>query len=163
MKHIYEFENFLNEAASQVNLQNVKSQIRVYGKSRKIEWFLRGTRIEGWKDLPASSTNVTEIKGVTFSVLGPNKIQCVFPSVQLMKNCRFYLILKIPGVKDIYLYKFGKPTDRNAKINQKVKTPDYGPSENIGKKTTWVLANKSISGNKLTIVIDATKAKYWNG
>jgi hypothetical protein len=162
MKHIYEFENFLNEAASQVNLQDVKSQIKVYGKSRKIEWVGKE-----WKDLPASSTNVTEIKGVTFSVLGPNKIQCVFPSVQLMKNCRFYLILKIPGVKDIYLYKFGKPTDRNAKINQEVvglnEPPDYGPSQDIGKKTTWTLENKAIAGNKLTIVIDATKAKYWNG
>jgi hypothetical protein len=159
MKHIYEFENFLNEVDTQVNLQNVKSNIRVYGSSKKITY-----SGNSWKDLNEASV---QIKGITFSVLGPNKIQCVFPSVQLRKDHKFYLILKIPGVKDIYLYKFGKPTDRNEKTNQKVvgykEPPEYGPSENIGKKTTWTLENKSIAGNKLTIVIDATKAKYWNG
>ena len=159
MKHIYEFENFLNEVATQINLQNVKSQIKVYGFSKKIMY-----AGNSWKDLNEASV---QIKGITFSVLGPNKIQCVFPSVQLRKDHKFYLKLKIPGVNDIYLYNFGKPTDRNEKTNQKVvgykEPPEYGPSQNIGKKTTWVKGMKEITGNELTIVIDATKAKYWNG
>jgi hypothetical protein len=165
MKHIYEFENFLNEGATPVNLQNVKSGIKVHGMARKIIYTDLYPTGNSWKDAITSSDTTTQYK-ITFSVLGPNKIQCVWPSVQLGKDERFHLCLKIPGIKDIYLYQFGKPTDSMAKVNKEVpglnEKPYYVPSKYIGKKTTWGLKTDLIVGNKLTIVIDATKAKYKN-
>ena len=165
MKHIYEFENFLNEAATPVNLQNVKSGIKVHGMARKIIYTDGYPTGNSWKDaIPSSAALPYKI---TFSVLGPNKIQCVWPSVQLGKDERFHLCLKIPGIKDIYLYQFGKPTDIMEFVNKEVpgsnEKPQYVPSKNIGKKTTWGLKTDLIVGNKLTIVIDATKAKYKDG
>ena len=165
MKHIYEFENFLNEAATPVNLQNVKSGIKVHGMARKIIYTDGYPTGNSWKDaIPSSAALPYKI---TFSVLGPNKIQCVWPSVQLGKDERFHLCLKIPGIKDIYLYQFGKPTDIMEFVNKEVpgsnEKPQYVPSKNIGKKTTWGLETDLIVGNKLTIVIDATKAKYKDG
>ena len=167
MKHIYEFENFLNEVATPVNLQNVKSGIKVHGMARKIIYTDLYPTGNSWKDVIASSYTATRYDNITFSVLGPNKIQCVWPSVQLGKDERFHLCLKIPGIKDIYLYQFGKPTDIMEFANKEVpglnEKPQYVPSKNIGKKTTWGLETDLIVGNKLTIVIDATKAKYKDG
>ena len=106
MKHIYEFENFLNEGATPVNLQDVKSGIKVFGDSIPITYTDEYPTGNSWKDAKVSGI---EIKGITFSVLGPNTIQCVLPSVQLRKDCRFYLVINIPGISGYVFSAFGKP------------------------------------------------------
>ena len=150
MKHIYEFENFLNEGAIPVNLYDVKSDIRVFGDSIKVKYTDDYPTGNSWKDVPGY-TSYKQIPGITFSVLGPDWIQCVLPSVQLEKDRRFYLCLAIPGIfgkdpKEIKKYNddfadtyrifwgtpleplepgfivssFGKPTNRMAKVNKEV-------------------------------------------
>ena len=152
MKHINEFKNFLNEAATgatQVNLYDVKSDIRVFGDSIKVKYTDDYPTGNSWKDVPGS---YKQIPGITFSVLGDCWIECVLPSVQLEKDRRFYLCLAIPGIfgkdpkeikkyddmyADAYKYRlywgtkdstypgfivsyFGKPTDIMEFVNKEV-------------------------------------------
>ena len=214
MKHIYELENFLNQGSTQVNLYDVKSKIRVFGDTIKVKYTDNYPTGNSWKDDPQFAKYNKQMMGITFSVLGPDWIQCVIPSGPLLeKDRRLYLCLAIPGIfgkdpKEILKYHdeladtyrlyagekylnflpqegtkyqdlyphlsypmfivsvFGNPTDSMAKVNKEVpglnEKPYYVPSEYIGKKTTWGLKTDLIVGNKLTIVIDATKAKYRN-
>ena len=149
MKHIYELENFLNEGSTQVNLYDVKSEIRVFGDSIKVKYTDNYPTGNSWKDVPGY-TSYKQIPGITFSVLGPDWIQCVLPSVQLEKDRRFYLCLAIPGIlgkdhKEIMKYHdglantyrlfwgtedsvypgfivstFGNPTNSMAEVNREV-------------------------------------------
>jgi hypothetical protein len=164
------WKNYLNEeSAKQINLKDpaVKSKIKVYAYSEEIEYIPSVTGGPGfsYKSLPNSEH--AQIKGMTFKVLNSNKIEIIFPSVQLLKNCRFYAILKVPGLKDLKISKFGDVVDRNLKNNNVVglddEDKDYGPSPNIGKTSNWSFPNKLVIGNKLDIVINATKARYYNG
>ena len=130
MKHIYEFENFLNEGAIPVNLYDVKSDIRVFGDSIKVKYTDDYPTGNSWKDVPGY-TSYKQIPGITFSVLGPDWIQCVLPSVQLEKDRRFYLCLAIPGI-------FGKDPKEIKKYNEEI--------ENFSSS----IVNKELYGLKIT-------------
>ena len=168
--YLNRWKNYLNEeSAKQINLQDpaVKSKILVYAYSEEIEYIpaIGGGPGFSWKTSP--NLDHAQIKGMTFKVLNSNKIEIIFPSVQLLPNARFYAILKVPGLKNLNISKFGDIEDRNSKNNNVVglddEDKDFGPSSNIGKTSNWSFPNKLVIGNKLDIVINATKARYYQG
>jgi len=141
------WKNYLNEESLKIDLQDPAPGF-------------------SWKTSP--NLDHAQIKGMTFKVLNSNKIEIIFPSVQLLPNARFYAILKVPGLKDlINISKFGDVVDRNSKNNNVVglddEDKDYGPSPFIGNTSVWYFPDEKWIGNKLTVVINATKAKYYQG
>ena len=168
--YITKWKNYLNEEnPKQIDLEDpaVKSKILVYAYSEEIEYIpaIGGGPGFSWKTSP--NLDHAQIKGMTFKVLNSNKIEIIFPSVQLLPNARFYAILKVPGLKNLNISKFGDPNDRNSKNNNVVglesDDKDYEPSPFIGNTSVWYFLNNKVIGNKLTVIINATKARYWEG